>query len=230
MSEEPIARRELLSKVLGARRFDPDLEEGTEAVGFVKGLAYNQVGGSVLDIEVAAVPGKGELKLTGKPGDHLKESSSAVFTYVRSRAEALGIEVDFYDKTDFHIHYPGTFGIDGPSAGIAMTVAMVSALTGLPVRLDTAMTGELSLRGRVLPIGGLKEKLLAAHRRGIARVLIPKKNVKDLEDVPAYILDALEVIPVDHMDRVLKEALATSGVAKLFGTYSKQDEKSASAP
>lgn len=220
-----------LGKVLGPKRYDPDLEEGDEAVGFVKGLAYNTVGGCVLDIEVAAIPGKGELKLTGKPGDMLKESSAAVFTYVRSRAEALGIDVDFHQNTDFHIHYPGmSGGVEGPSAGAAMAVAMVSALTGLPVRLDTAMTGELSLRGRILPIGGLKEKLLAAHRRGISRVLIPRKNAKDLDDVPDYILGDLEVIPVDHMDRVLKEALSTRGVAKLFGTFSSSEENPASAP
>ena len=232
MQTDPVhVTTENLSSFLGKKKVDPDLYDSAEAVGFVKGLAYNQVGGCVLDIEVAAVPGKGQLKLTGKPGDILKESSFAVFTYVRSRADALGVDADFHEKLDFHIHYPAQHrGVEGPSAGAAMAVALISALTGLPTRLDTAMTGELSLRGRILPIGGLKEKLLAAHRRGISRVLIPKKNLKDLEEVPEYIQDALDIIPVDHMDRVLKEALATPGVTRLFATYTQTEENPSPSP
>lgn len=209
-----------LGKIMGPHQHEVDRHTEEEAVGLIKGLAVNQVGGSVLDIEVAAVPGKGKFSITGRPGEVMKESSSAVFTYVRSRTEALGLEADFHETNDFHIHYPGLpSGVEGPSAGIAMATAMVSALTGIPARLDTAMTGELSLRGRVLKIGGLKEKLLAAHRAGISRVLIPAKNKKDLEDLPKYVLEALEVIPVEHMDRVLKEALAAQPAAQLFRSF-----------
>ena len=209
-----------LEKVLGAPSYDLVGAETVDQVGLVKGLAVSYVGGSVLDIEVAAVPGGGKLILTGKLGDVIKESGQAALTYVRSRFEALGLEHDVHEKHDFHIHYPAQpSGVDGPSAGIAMTTAMVSALTSLAVRSDTAMTGEVSLRGRVLRIGGLKEKLLAAHRAGIRRVLIPDRNQRDLEDIPEYVLQGLEVIAVDHMDRVLKEALAPAGVAKLFGGY-----------
>ncbi|MFK7926806.1 MAG: S16 family serine protease, partial [Myxococcota bacterium] len=224
-----------LSKVMGPAQFEVDMNDEAEAVGLIKGLAVNQVGGSVLDIEVACIPGKGKLSITGRPGEVMKESSSAVFTYVRSRTEALGLDADFHETTDFHIHYPGLpSGVEGPSAGIAMATAMVSALTGIPARLDTAMTGELSLRGRVLKIGGLKEKLLAAHRAGITRVLIPAKNKKDLEDLPDYVLESLEVIPVDHMDRVLKEALAPQATTKLFGPFgvadASQDEDPEAGP
>ena len=206
-----------LGELLGVATHEIDRAEVLDQVGVVRGLGVSQVGGSVLDIEVATLPGKGKLTLTGRPGEVMKESSSAVFTYVRSRAEALGLETDFYETNDFHIHNPGlASGVEGPSAGIARAVAMVSALTGVPARHDTAMTGEVSLRGRVLKIGGLKEKLLAAHRAGIRRVIIPERNAPDLEDVPAYVLDALEVIPVEHMDRVLKEALCEDGAAGLF--------------
>ena len=209
--------RDRLADLLGPPTHEPDVDDAVDQVGLVRGLGVSQVGGSVLEIEVAALPGSGKLTLTGRPGEVMKESSSAVFTYVRSRAEALGLEPDFYDKHDFHIHYPGlASGVEGPSAGIAMAVAMVSALTGVPVRHDTALTGEVSLRGRVLKIGGLKEKLLAAHRMGLRRVIIPARNRPDLDEVPAYVLDALEVIPVEHMDRVLKEALCADGSARLF--------------
>jgi len=206
-----------LHKLLGVPRFRVGERDKVDEVGVVKGLAVNYAGGDLLSIEVAAVPGKGKLLLTGRLGDSLKESAEACLTYIRSRADALHLDPDFREQQDIHIHYPGqSGGVDGPSAGIAMATATVSALTGIPVRADTAMTGEITLRGRVLPIGGLKEKLLAAHRGGITRVLIPQENEKDLEEVPANVLKALEIVIVSHMDRVLKEALAGPGAAQIF--------------
>ncbi len=209
-----------LGKVLGVPRFRVGQRENEDAVGLVKGLAVTTYGGELLNIEVATVPGKGEVLLTGRLGDWLKESARAGITYIRSRVDALHIDRDFHEKVDVHINYPGRSGnADGPSAGITMTTAVVSALTGIPVRSDTAMTGEISLRGRVLQIGGLKEKLLAAHRGGITRVLIPEQNRKDLEDVPSNILQALEIIPVSHMDRVLKEALSGPEAHEIFASH-----------
>jgi ATP-dependent Lon protease len=162
----------------------------------------------VLDIEVAVLPGKGKLILTGLLGDWLKESGTAAFSYVRARASYLGLKPGFHEHFDLHIHYPGNgMKTDGPSAGIAMATAVASAFVGVPARHDVAMTGEVSLRGRVLPIGGLKEKLLAAHRRQMARVLIPAENEKDLADIPDNVLEAMEIIPVTHMDQVLDLAL-----------------------
>jgi ATP-dependent Lon protease len=199
-----------LEALLGPPRFDFGRREEDDCVGLVKGLSVSAAGGELLNIEVAAVPGKGGLKATGRLGEVLKESADAVFTYVRSRAEALGLDADFHDTQDFHIHYPGMpGGVDGPSAGIAMATALVSALTGIPVRNDTAMTGEITLRGRVLPVGGIREKVLAAHRGGITRVLIPEANRKDLRDVPENVRAELEIVPVEHMDVVLREALIT---------------------
>ncbi|TNE87898.1 MAG: endopeptidase La [Deltaproteobacteria bacterium] len=209
-----------VEKVLGPPRYDFGNKEEADSVGLVKGLGWTNWGGDLLDIEVSAVPGKGKLILTGQLGDVLKESATAAHTYMRSRAEALHVDSDFHEKFDFHIHYPGPGGVEGPSAGIGMATAMVSAITGIPVRSDTAMTGEITLRGRVLPIGGLKEKLLAAHRGGITRVLIPEANTKDLEDVPQHVKDGLSIIPVRHMDRVLKEALNEEAVAEIFGAHS----------
>ncbi len=197
-----------LEKLLGPRRFLVSQRETDDQIGLVKGLAVSPWGGELLNIEVAALPGKGNLQLTGRLGDWLQESGRAGFTYVRSRALALGLDADFHEHTDLHVHYPGNaLKTDGPSAGIAMATAMVSALTGIPVRADTAMTGEISLRGRVLPIGGLKEKVLAAHRGGITRVLVPEENLKDLEDIPANVTAEVEILGVTHMDRVLAEAL-----------------------
>jgi ATP-dependent Lon protease len=211
---------ENLPKLLGIPKFDFGRRELSDEVGLVKGLAVSPWGGELLNIEVATIPGKGKLILTGRLGDWLKESATAGFTYLRSRAEALGLDTDFHEQIDVHVHYPGAvLKTDGPSAGIAMATAMVSAVTGMPVRSDTAMTGEISLRGRVLRIGGLKEKLLAAHRGGITRVLIPESNVKDLDEVPSRVLEAVEVIPVSHMDRVLKEALAGKRAEEIFGSY-----------
>ncbi|HMV66667.1 MAG TPA: endopeptidase La [Myxococcota bacterium] len=200
-----------LDQMLGPPRHDFGRREDEDQVGLVKGLSVSTTGGELLNIEVAAVPGKGKLITTGKLGEVLKESAAAMFTYIRSRADALGLEADFHETQDFHVHYPGVpGGVEGPSAGIAMATAMVSALTGIPARSDTAMTGEITLRGRVLPVGGIKEKVLAAHRGGITRVLVPEGNRKDLRDVPEAVREALEILPVDHMDVVLREALTMS--------------------
>ena len=200
--------REMVDEILGVpRHVRAELQRGNE-IGLVKGLAVTPWGGEVLEIEVAVLPGKGKLMLTGRLGDWLKESANAALTYVRSRAEVLGIAEDAHESLDIHVHYPGnSLKTDGPSAGIAMTTALVSALIGVPVRGDLAMTGEVSLRGRVLPIGGLKEKLLAAWRLELRTVLIPIVNEKDLPDVPSEVVEGLRVEPVAHMDAVLREAL-----------------------
>jgi len=197
-----------VEKLLGVPRYlDTELEI-TDQVGQVKGLAVTSYGGEVLEIEVMVVPGKGKLILTGLLGDWLKESATAGFSYIRSRADQLGLDPEFHEKHDFHVHYPGNaVKADGPSAGIAMATAMVSALTGIPVRSDVAMTGEISLRGRVLPIGGLKEKTMAAHRLGIRQVLMPLRNEKDVPEIPQDVRDALILTRVDHMDEVLEHAL-----------------------
>jgi ATP-dependent Lon protease len=209
---------ETVEALLGVPPYKVGQREKGNQVGLVKGLAVSPWGGELLNIEVATVPGTGKLILTGRLGDWLKESANAAFTYTRSRAEALGLEPDFHETQDIHIHYPGNaLKTDGPSAGIAMATALVSALTGIPVRADTAMTGEITLRGGVLPIGGLKEKVLAAHRGDITRVLIPEDNRKDLKDIPAKILESVEIVAVSHMDRVLKEALSATESADIFG-------------
>jgi ATP-dependent Lon protease len=177
-------------------------------VGEVTGLAWTEVGGDLLTIETASVVGKGKLTFTGSLGDVMKESIQAAMTVVRARAEKLGINSEFHEKRDIHIHVPdGATPKDGPSAGIAMCTALVSCLTGNPVRADVAMTGEISLRGKVLPIGGLKEKLLAAHRGGIKTVLIPKDNVKDLEEIPDNVKENLAIHAVETIDEVLGLAL-----------------------
>lgn len=177
-------------------------------VGLVKGLAVTPWGGAVLEIEVSVLPGKGKLILTGRLGDWLKESATAAFSYVRSRADVLGVSADVHETHDLHVHYPGnSLKTDGPSAGIAMTTALVSALTKVPVRGRVAMTGEVSLRGRVLPIGGVKSKLLAAWRRGAHTVLVPRVNQKDLRDLPPEVQEGLEIVLVSHMDQVLAQAL-----------------------
>ena len=169
------------------------------------------------------VPGSGKLILTGRLGDWLKESAQAGFSYVRSRAESLGLDEDFHEKWDFHVHYPGnSLKTDGPSAGIAMATAMVSALTGHPVRRDLAMTGEISLRGRVLPIGGLKEKSLAAMRGEMKQVLLPIENEKDLQDIPEQVLGAMEFTPVSHLDEVLGLALRPQDGRPLFRSIPKE--------
>jgi len=197
-----------LEKYLGVRRFDFGLAEEENRTGQVTGLAWTEVGGELLTIEAVALPGKGNIIRTGQLGEVMQESITAAMSVVRSRARALGIKPDFYEKHDMHIHVPeGATPKDGPSAGIAMTTALVSVLTGIPVRADVAMTGEITLRGEVLPIGGLKEKLLAAQRGGIKRALIPKGNVKDLAEIPANIKNKLEILPVKWIDEVLSYAL-----------------------
>lgn len=197
-----------LEDFLGVQRFDYGKAEDSNRIGQVTGLAWTSVGGDLLTIEAAAVVGKGKLTHTGSLGDVMKESIQAAMTVVRSRAETLRINEDFYEKRDIHIHVPeGATPKDGPSAGIAMVTALVSALTGNPVRADVAMTGEITLRGEVLPIGGLKEKLLAAHRGGIKRVLIPHDNVRDLKDIPDNVKGDIEICPVQWIDQVLELAL-----------------------
>ncbi|MGE5241621.1 MAG: endopeptidase La, partial [Bacteroidota bacterium] len=197
-----------LDKYLGVRRYRYGTAEQTNQVGQVTGLAWTEVGGELLTIEAVIVPGKGKLTITGKLGDVMQESIQAAMSVVRSRAAKLGIKPDFYQNHDFHVHVPeGATPKDGPSAGIAMCTAMVSALTRIPVRAEVAMTGEITLRGEVLPIGGLKEKLLAAHRGNLKVVLIPEENRKDLADIPKNIRDSLDIRPVRWIDQVLEAAL-----------------------
>ncbi|HHX8489494.1 TPA: endopeptidase La [Vibrio diabolicus] len=197
-----------LKEYLGVQRFDYGKADESNRIGQVTGLAWTEVGGDLLTIETQSMPGKGKLTQTGSLGDVMQESIQAAMTVVRSRAEKLGINTDFYEKKDIHVHVPeGATPKDGPSAGTAMCTALVSALTGNPVKAEVAMTGEITLRGEVLPIGGLKEKLLAAHRGGIKTVLIPKDNERDLEEIPDNVIADLEVIPVQWIDEVLKVAL-----------------------
>ncbi|WP_031555698.1 endopeptidase La [Parvularcula oceani] len=197
-----------LSDFAGVPRFRYGEVEGDDIVGVVTGLAWTQTGGDILKIEAVTMPGKGRMTPTGNLKDVMKESVSAAASYVRSRAVEFGIKPPVFEKTDIHIHVPeGATPKDGPSAGVAMATAIVSALTGNPIRKDIAMTGEISLRGRVLAIGGLKEKLLAALRAGVKTVLIPEENEKDLADIPDNVKDALEILPVTHVDEVLKHAL-----------------------
>ena len=197
-----------LDKYLGVRHFRYGMAEQSNQVGQVTGLAWTEVGGELLTIESALLPGKGKLTITGKLGDVMQESIQAAMSVVRSRALSLGIPEDFYQKHDFHLHVPeGATPKDGPSAGIGMCTAMVSVLTGIPVRADVAMTGEITLRGEVLPIGGLKEKLLAAHRGGIKTVIIPEENRKDLVELPKNIQESLDIKPLRWIDQVLEVAL-----------------------
>ena len=200
---------ENLEKYLGVKRFRFGRAEEHDQVGQVTGLAWTEVGGELLTIETAVMPGKGKHSITGQLGDVMKESIQAALTVVRSRANVLGIEPDTFEKNDIHVHVPeGAIPKDGPSAGIGMCIALVSALTDIPVRADVAMTGEITLRGEVLPIGGLKEKLLAAHRGGIKTVLIPDENTRDLAEIPENIKENLEIRPVKWIDEVLEVALS----------------------
>ena len=197
-----------LDKYLGVQRFDFGRAEAENEVGLVTGLAWTEVGGDLLQIESTLVPGKGQLILTGQLGDVMKESASAALSVVRARTERLGIDLDFLAKQDVHLHVPeGATPKDGPSAGIAMATALVSTLTRIPVRAEVAMTGEITLRGRVLPIGGLKEKLLAAMRGGIRTVIIPEENRKDLVDIPKSVSQQMKIVPVRWIDEVLDLAL-----------------------
>jgi ATP-dependent Lon protease len=197
-----------LDTFLGVRKYDFGLAAKENQVGQVTGLAWTEVGGDLLTIEAAVMPGKGNVIRTGSLGDVMKESVEAARSVVRSRSRRLGIKDEAFEKQDIHIHVPeGATPKDGPSAGIAMTTALVSVLTGIPVRANVAMTGEITLRGEVLPIGGLKEKLLAAHRGGIKLVLIPEENVKDLTEIPDNVKNAIEIVPVRWIDKVLELAL-----------------------
>ena len=199
---------EKLEKLLGTAKYKNDGPHNKDEVGLVKGLAYTTVGGEVLTVEVTVVDGNGKLELTGNLGDVMKESAKAAISYIRSRSSTIGVDSDFYKNKDIHIHFPeGAVPKDGPSAGITVCTAVVSALTGLPVRHDVAMTGEITLRGRVLPIGGLKEKTMAAYREGVKTVIIPKENIPDLEDIDHTVREGLNFIPVDSADQVLEIAL-----------------------
>jgi ATP-dependent Lon protease len=203
----PVTARNL-PDFLGAPKYRFGETETEDQVGVVTGLAWTEVGGELLTIEGVMMPGKGKMTVTGNLRDVMKESISAAASYVRSRCIDFGIEPPKFDRRDIHVHVPeGATPKDGPSAGIAMATAIVSVMTGIPVRRDIAMTGEVTLRGRVLPIGGLKEKLLAALRGGVKKVLIPEENVKDLADIPANVKNVLEIVPVSRMDEVLVHAL-----------------------
>ena len=206
-----------LHKYLGPVKYRYGKAEDEQKVGVTTGLAWTELGGELLATEVTVMPGKGQLIITGKLGDVMQESAQAAMSYVRSRAAELGLDKDFYQKIDIHIHVPeGAIPKDGPSAGITMATSLVSALTTVPVRNDLAMTGEITLRGTILPIGGLKEKVLAAHRAGIKKVLIPAENEKDIEEIPAAVLKTVELELVAHMDDVLKKALVIDNPENLF--------------
>ena len=205
-------RPEKLESLLGPVRFKPDERRKEATVGLVRGLAYTSVGGEVLDVETAAVEGTGKVELTGNLGDVMKESAKAAITYIRSRAELLGIDPNFYKNRDIHIHFPeAAVPKDGPSAGITMCIALISALSGKPVRADIAMTGEISLRGRVLAIGGLREKTMAALRAGVRTVIIPKENEADLLEIDPLVREKLMFCPVDHADQVLELVFPQNG-------------------
>ena len=207
----------LVERFLGPPRYKDQEFGKVDEIGVAQGLAWTETGGEVLAIETAVMKGKGELIITGKLGDVMQESAKAAVSYVRTRASYFNIPEDFYKKFDIHIHVPeGAIPKDGPSAGITMAVSILSALARIPVRKEVAMTGEITLRGKVLPIGGLKEKILAAYRAGIKKVIIPKGNVKDLKDIPKKILKQIEVVPVEHMDEVIREALLLEGFTPRF--------------
>jgi ATP-dependent Lon protease len=193
---------------LGPEKFRYGQADPEPKLGVTTGLAWTEMGGELLETEVAVVPGKGKLTITGRLGEVMQESAQAAMSYVRSRADDLGLSREFYQQVDVHIHVPeGATPKDGPSAGITLATSLVSALTRIPVRSDIAMTGEVTLRGNVLPIGGLKEKVLAAHRGGIKHILLPKENERDIEDIPESIREDLKLEPVEHMDDVLRRAL-----------------------
>src|SRR5438045_3388069 len=197
-----------LSDFLGVRKFRYGVGEEEDQIGAVTGLAWTEVGGELLTIEAVTVPGKGQIKTTGKLGEVMQESVQAAWSFIKARAPVYGVKPSIFARKDVHVHLPeGAVPKDGPSAGVGMVTAMVSTLTGIPVRRDVAMTGEVTLRGRVLPIGGLKEKLLAALRGGIDTVLIPRENEKDLAEIPATVTEGLEIVPVSHIDEVLSRTL-----------------------
>ncbi|MCJ7806616.1 MAG: endopeptidase La, partial [Clostridia bacterium] len=200
--------RQNLQIYLGIPRYRYGSAEKEDEIGVATGLAWTESGGDLLSIEISLMKGKGEMILTGQLGDVMQESAKAAISYIRSRAESLGLDEDFYENIDIHIHVPeGAIPKDGPSAGIAMATALASALTRTPIRKDVTMTGEITLRGRVLPVGGVKEKMLAAHRAGIKFMLMPAENRRDLSDIPQNVRRKIEVKLVEHMDEVLEMAL-----------------------
>jgi len=217
-----------LADFSGVRKYRHGIGEEENQIGAVTGLAWTEVGGELLTIEAVTVPGKGQIKTTGKLGEVMSESIQAALSYVKARAPSYGIKPSLFGRKDVHIHLPeGAVPKDGPSAGVGMVTCIVSTLTGIAVHRDVAMTGEVTLRGRVLPIGGLKEKLLAALRGGIKTVLIPQENEKDLADIPANIKEGLEIIPVSHVDQVLARALVSPLIAV---EWTEADELAAALP
>jgi ATP-dependent Lon protease len=199
---------------LGKRRYYDDVAERIDRPGVATGLVWTPTGGEIIFVEAALTPGKGELKLTGQLGEVMKESASAALSYLKSRAASLGIDPALFDKNDIHVHVPaGAQPKEGPSAGVTVLTAMASLLTGRPVRDDVAMTGEITLRGRVLPIGGIKEKVLGAHRAGLRRVLLPRRNEADLDDIPADLRKEMQLVLIESIDEVLREALTPRRVA-----------------
>src|ERR1051325_2582293 len=207
-AESVVVTPENVDTYAGVRKFRYGEMEGEDQVGVVTGLAWTEVGGDTLQIESVMLPGKGRMQTTGKLGDVMKESIDAARSYVRSKATSFGVKPPIFENKDIHVHVPeGATPKDGPSAGVAMATSIISVITGIPVRRDVAMTGEVTLRGRVLPIGGLKEKLLAALRAGIKTVIIPSENEKDLAEIPDNVKSGLKIIPVSNVDEVLKVAL-----------------------
>jgi ATP-dependent Lon protease len=213
-----------LVELLGPHKYKYGKIEEQNEVGLTNGMAYTEVGGDLLVIEATVLPGRGKFTVTGQLGDVMKESCSAAMSYVRSRGPLFGLDKEFFQNCDIHIHVPeGAIPKDGPSAGIALTTSIVSAITKIPVRRTVAMTGEVTLRGRVLPIGGLKEKVLAAHRGGIKTIIVPKENEKDLRDIPKEVIKELKVYLVDHVDQVLVNALEIKNAKDLFKFKSDRD-------
>jgi ATP-dependent Lon protease len=218
-------------KYLGVPRHRFGTKEAEDMVGIVTGLAWTEMGGELLTTEATVMPGKGKLIITGKLGEVMQESAQAALSYVRSRAEKFGIDKKFSEVYDIHIHLPeGAIPKDGPSAGVTMATALVSALTKIPVKRDVAMTGEITLRGRVLPIGGLKEKALAAHRAGIKTILVPKENRKDLREIPKKVRKEMRVVLVEYVDDVLREALVLEKPEEFFRKPIVEVEKPAAIP
>ena len=202
---------------MGSNKYRFGKIEGQSEIGLTNGLAWTEVGGDLLVIEVSIVPGKGKFTVTGQLGDVMKESCSAAMSYVRSRGPLFGIDKEFFANTDIHIHVPeGAIPKDGPSAGIAITTSIVSAMMRVPVKRSVAMTGEVTLRGRVLAIGGLKEKIMAAHRAGIKTIICPKENDKDIKDIPKEVVKDLKIVFVDHVDQVLVNALEVKNAKEIF--------------
>lgn len=198
-----------MEKILGPQQFFQSEAEKTDEVGVVTSLAWTENGGEIMPVEVAILEGKGGLQMTGQMGEVMQESGHAALTYIKSRAAQLNIDLEVFERMDIHVHMPeGAIPKDGPSAGITMATAIISALTGRPVHKDVGMTGEITLRGRVLPIGGVREKVLAAHRAGLKVVILPEKNLKDLVELPKTARAELKIIPVKHLDDVLRIALS----------------------